>query len=88
MSRNAIPEIERIVGRLGNIREGRTRLNLSATAIGGHQELLREEHRLEIRLTEIRDRVAGKKSGSAEERAAGQTDLTRTPRLPESRGSR
>lgn len=86
MSRNAIPEIERILGRLVKIGQERARLHPSATR--GHQELLREEHRLQSRLTELQDRVSGKKSRSAEERAAAQTDLTRTPRLPESRGSR
>lgn len=48
----------------------------------GREELLQEERRLEVRLAELEEQIATKR-GEAEEKAASQTDLTTTPKLPE-----
>lgn len=45
---------------------------------------MREERRLEVRLGEIEEQVIHDR-GFAEEKAANQADLTRTPNLPDSK---
>jgi hypothetical protein len=76
----ALKEIEGIQMRLGEIANERDRLPDDADR--RRQELLDEEHRLEARLIELEDEVATSDRGAAEEEAAAQTDLTRSPKLP------
>lgn len=78
MPENATPEIERILARLEAIEQERMRLGSDADA--RREELMKEEHELDTRLTELQD--AASRPGTAMERAAAQTEITRTPRLP------
>lgn len=75
-------EIEDIRTRLVEINDEREHIPENET--GRRDELLDEEHKLEIRLTELEDHLAEEDAGAAEKRAAAQTDLTRTPKLPDS----
>ncbi|HUG07948.1 MAG TPA: hypothetical protein VMP13_03460 [Acidimicrobiia bacterium] len=74
-------DIEEIHDRLAEIED--ERINLDEGDETRREQLLREERRLELRLGEIEERVADDR-GVAEEKAANQADLTRTPRLPDS----
>jgi len=76
-----IAEIDDIRTRLGEIAEERE--HPSDDSDSQRKELLEEEHRLEARLTELEDEVADSETGVAEEEAAAHTDLTRSPKLPE-----
>lgn len=74
-------EIEQLRDRLAEIEDERSHLDDADQA--RREELLAEERRLEVRLAEIEERLSDE-PGVAEEKASHQTDLTRTPRLPES----
>ena len=74
-------EIKQIRDRLVEIEDERSHLDDADQT--RHKELLAEEKRLEVRLAEIEERLSDER-GDAEEKATHQTDLTRTPRLPES----
>lgn len=74
-------EIEKIKTRLAAI--GDEREHLSAEDTGRRKALVDEEHKLETRLVELEDRLAEEDTGDAEHQAAAQTDLTRTPKLPD-----
>lgn len=74
-------EIKQIRDRLAEIEDERSHLDSADQT--RQQELLAEERRLEVRLAEIEDDLSDER-GEAEEKATRQTDLTRTPRLPES----
>jgi hypothetical protein len=75
-------EIKDIRTRLVEIHDEREHLAENETA--RREELLDEEHKLENRLAELEDRLAEEDAGVAEKRAAAQTDLTGTPKLPDS----
>jgi predicted nuclease with TOPRIM domain len=75
-------EIEDIRTRLSEISDERE--HLSGDNHGRGKELLDEEHQLQNRLAELEDRVAEEDAGEAEKKAAAQTDLTQTPKLPDS----
>jgi predicted nuclease with TOPRIM domain len=75
-------EIEEIRTRLGEIHDERKQL---AAEDARRDELVDEEHKLQNRLSELKDRVAQEEAGEAEKEAAEQTDLTRTPELPDSK---
>lgn len=75
-------EIEEIRDRLAEIDD--ERIHLDEGDETRREQLLREERRLEVRLGEIEVRVADDR-GVAEEKAANQADLTRTPNLPDSK---
>lgn len=75
-------ELEQIRDRLLEIEDERSHLDESDEK--RHHELLREEQRLENRLTEIEEEVTEDRGG-AREKAASQTDLTRSPKLPDSK---
>lgn len=75
-------EIEEIRDRLAEIDD--ERIHLDEGDETRREQLLREERRLEVRLGEIEERVADDR-GVAEEKAANQADLTRTPNLPDSK---
>lgn len=81
MEQALVAELEEVQDRLEEIKSERE--NLAASATSRHEELLDEEHELETRLEELRDHVAKKEAGTAEKKAAAQTDLTRSPKLPE-----
>lgn len=81
MNETLISEIEEIKARLGEIADERE--HLPGESEERREELLAEEHRLENRLTVLEDEVVEKDSGEAEEEASKQTDLTRSPQLPE-----
>lgn len=83
MEEELISDIEEIRARLDEITEERE--HLPDDAVSRRDELQEEEHRLEARLTELEDTVSQETSGMAEEEAAGQTDLTRSPKLPDDR---
>jgi predicted nuclease with TOPRIM domain len=74
-------EIEEIRTRLGEISDERKQLSAEDAR---REELVDEEHKLQNRLSELEDRVADEDAGEAEKEAAAQTDLTRTPELPDS----
>jgi predicted nucleic acid-binding Zn-ribbon protein len=74
-------EIEQLRNRLAEIEDERSHLDAADKA--RREELLAEERRLEARLAEIEERMSDER-GVAEEKVSHQTDLTRTPRLPES----
>jgi predicted nucleic acid-binding Zn-ribbon protein len=74
-------EIEQLRDRLAEIEDERSHLDDVDQA--RREELLAEESRLEVRLAEIEERLSDER-GVAEEKVSHQTDLTRTPRLPES----
>jgi predicted nuclease with TOPRIM domain len=82
MDEELASEIEDICTRLVEIQEERE--HLPENEAGRREELLDEEHKLENRLAELEDRLAEEDAGVAEKRAADQTDLTRTPKLPDS----
>lgn len=75
-----IAEIAGIRMRLGEIANERD--HLPDDAERRRRELLDEEDGLEARLIELEDEVAESDRGTAEEEAAVQTDLTRSPKLP------
>jgi len=75
-------EIEDIRTRLVEIHQERE--HLPENEAGRREELLNEEHELENRLAELEDRLAQEDAGVAEKRVSDQTDLTRTPKLPDS----
>ena len=81
MNETLISEIEEIKARLGEIADERE--HLPEESEERSEELLAEEHRLENRLTALEDEVVEKDSGEAQEEASKQTDLTRSPQLPE-----
>lgn len=74
-------EIEQLRDRLAEIEDERSHLDDADQA--RREELLAEESRLEVRLAEIEERLSDER-GVAEEEVSHHTDLTRTPRLPES----
>lgn len=74
-------EIEQLRDRLAEIEDERSHLDDADRA--RREELLAEESCLEVRLAEIEERLSDE-PGAAEEKVSNQTDLTRTPRLPES----
>lgn len=79
-------EIEDIRKRLIEIHDERSHLPEAETR--RKELLLEEEHKLENRLVELEDRLADEDAGVAETQAAAQTDLTRTPDLPDSEDKR
>lgn len=81
MNETLTSEIEEIRARLGAIADERE--HLPDASGDRREELLAEEHKLETRLTVLEDEVVGKDSGEAQEEASRQTDLTRSPQLPE-----
>lgn len=81
MEESLTSEIKEIRARLNDIADERE--HLAGDADSRREELLEEEHRLETRLTNLEDTMAGETIGVAEEKAARQTDLTRSPKLPE-----
>jgi chromosome segregation ATPase len=76
-------EIDELRDRLGEIRHERE--HLSEEDRSRRDELLEEENKLGNRLSELEDRLAEEDAGTAEKGAAAQTDLTRPPKLPDSR---
>lgn len=74
-------QIEEIRTRLSEIAHERQHLDEHADS--RRRDLLEEEHRLEAHLTQLEDEVVESESEVAEEKAATQTDLTRSPKLPE-----
>lgn len=81
MNETLISEIEEIQARLGEIADERE--HLPEGSEDRREDLLAEEHRLETRLVLLENEVVEKDSGEAEEEASKQTDLTRSPQLPE-----
>lgn len=81
MNETLISEIEEIQARLGEIADDREHLPEGSEE--RREDLLAEEHRLETRLALLEDEVVEKDSGEAQEEASKQTDLTRSPQLPE-----
>lgn len=81
MNETLIKEIEDIQTRLDEIADERE--DLPEDADSRREELLDEEHRLEARLTDLEDEVVESDTGVAEEKVAAQTDITRSPKLPE-----
>lgn len=79
MQEDIAQEIERLRIRLAEIEEERADTSEDDPDREG---LLREERPLEVRLGELEEQVA-KDRGEAEEKVASQTDLTKTPKLPE-----
>jgi predicted nuclease with TOPRIM domain len=75
-------KIEAIRTRLVEIEDERS--NLADDAFAAKTDLLDEEHELQARLAELKDRAAAETAGAAEVGAAEQTDLTAPPRLPDS----
>lgn len=71
-------DIKQLRARISQIEEERAEITEDDPS---WDELLREERRLEVRLGELEEQVA-KDRGEAEEKAASQTDLTRSPPLP------
>jgi predicted nucleic acid-binding Zn-ribbon protein len=78
---NIAREIELLRDRLAEIEDERSHLDDADQT--RREELLAEERRLEVRLAEVEERLSDER-GVAEEKLSHQTDLTRTPRLPES----
>ncbi|HEX6299811.1 MAG TPA: hypothetical protein VF148_05065 [Acidimicrobiia bacterium] len=76
-------EIEQIRDRLIEIHREREHLRENET--GRREGLLDEERKLENRLADLEDRLAEEDTGMAEERVGAQTDLTRAPKLPDSK---
>lgn len=81
MDEHAASEIVEIRRRLTEIDDEREHIPAGDTKRS--EELLDEEHRLETRLAELEDHAVEGEAGEAEEEAAAQTDLTRTPKLPD-----
>lgn len=81
MDQTVIVKIEETRRRLVEIAERRGELPQDAFA--ERTDLLDEEHELEALLADLKDRASEEVNGEAEEQAAAQTDLTRTPRLPD-----
>lgn len=81
MNETLISEIEEIKNRLGEIADERE--HLPEAAEDRREALLSEEHKLESRLTVLEDEVVKEDSGEAQEEVSKQTDLTRSPQLPE-----
>jgi len=81
MDQTVIVKIEETRRRLVEIAERRGELPQDAFA--ERTDLLDEEHELEALLADLKDRASEEEKGEAEEQAAAQTDLTRTPRLPD-----
>lgn len=81
MNETLTSEIEEIQARLGEIADERERLPEESEE--RLAKLLIEEHRLETRLIVLGDEVVDRDSGEAREEASKQTDLTRSPQLPE-----
>ena len=81
MNETLISEIVDIKARLVVIAEERE--HLSEEPEDRREELLAEERRLETRLTALEDEVVETDSGEAQNQASKQTDLTRSPQLPE-----
>lgn len=81
MDEQAASEIREIRRRLTEIDDERGHIPAGDTKRS--EELLDEEHRLETRLAELEDQAVEGEAGEAEEEAAAQTDLTRTPKLPD-----
>lgn len=79
MHEDIATEIEALRARISEIDEERADRREDDP---GREELLREESRLEVRLGELEEQIATE-PGEAEEKAASQTDLTTTPKLPE-----
>lgn len=81
MDETVASQIEEIRRRLAEIDDERE--HLAAEETERRDELLDEEHKLETRLAELEDQAVDDEAGEAEKGAAAQTDLTRTPKLPE-----
>jgi hypothetical protein len=81
MDESVAAEIERIKTRLVTITDERAHLPAEESA--RREALIDEEHELETRLAELKDQVAEEDAGEAEQQAASQIDITRTPRLPD-----
>lgn len=81
MNETLVSEIEEIKARLSEIADERK--HLPEKSEDRREELLAEEHKLETRLTALEDEVVEQDSGEAQEEASKQTDLTRSPQLPE-----
>lgn len=79
MANNVAAEIESIRAKLDGVEAERARLHPGARA--RLEELLTEEHRLTTELTALQDRASRRRTGTAEERAAAQSDITHIPRL-------
>ena len=81
MNQTVIAKIEETRRRLAEIAERRR--ELPEDAFVERTDLLDEEHELEALLAELSDRASKEVTGEAEEQAAAQTDLTKTPHLPD-----
>lgn len=81
MDESVAAEIERIKTRLAAINDERELLSVQESR--RREALIDEEHTLEARLADLKDRLAEEDAGDAEQQAAAQTDITRTPRLPD-----
>ena len=81
MDQSVIAKIEETRHRLAEIADRRR--ELPEDAFAERTDLLDEEHELEALLADLKDRASEELTGEAEEQAAAQTDLTRTPRLPD-----
>lgn len=80
MDTRVVAEIEAIREELSEIDQRRRGLPEGERA---PDDLLEREHELESRLVELEDRGSEAVTGEAEKTAADQTDLTRSPRLPD-----
>jgi hypothetical protein len=83
MDRGLPDEIKSVRDRLAEIEN--ERLTLGVSDFERRADLLDEEHDLEARLANLV--AAAASDGEAEKKAAEQTDLTRSPRLPEGEAS-
>jgi phage shock protein A len=81
MDESVAAELERIKTRLVTITDERE--HVPAEESDSLEALSDEEHRLETRLAELKDQLVEEDAGDAEQQAASQTDITRTPRLPD-----